>query len=137
MAATSFRLRIVTPEREVLDQDVEEVVAPGASGEFGVLPDHITFLTILAPGRLIYRVGNQRQVLAIFGGYAEVVDNVMTVLADGAEPAAQINLDLAKRAEAEVEAKIATLDVDSPDFALMRRTRDREVARVAAASEKA
>ena len=57
MAATSFRLRIVTPERLLLDEEVEEVTAPGAAGEFGVLPDHITFLTTLAPGRLIYRIG--------------------------------------------------------------------------------
>ena len=68
--ATSFRLRIVTPARQLLDEDVEEVTAPGAAGEFGVLPDHIAFLTVLAPGRLIYKSGGKRHVLAIFGGYA-------------------------------------------------------------------
>src|SRR5688500_9066127 len=103
MAATSFRLRIVTPERLLLDEEVEEVIAPGAAGEFGVLPDHITFLTVLAPGRLIYRTGGQRQVIAIFGGYAEVVDNVMTVLADGAEPARSIDLEVARRAQQDAE----------------------------------
>ena len=60
MAATTFRLRIVTPERLMLDEDVDEVTAPGAAGEFGVLPDHIAFLTTLAPGRLIYKQGGQR-----------------------------------------------------------------------------
>src|ERR1043165_1426095 len=103
MAATSFRLRIVSPERLLLDEEVEEGIAPGAAGEFGVLPDHITFLTVLAPGRLIYLLGNQRHVVAIFGGYAEVVDNVMTVLADGAEPARQIDLETAKTAQHEAE----------------------------------
>src|SRR4029078_8684416 len=78
MAATSFRLRIVTPERLLLDEEVEEVTAPGVAGEFGVLPDHITFLTTLAPGRLIYRIGAPRHVIAIFGGYAEGVGNLMT-----------------------------------------------------------
>jgi F-type H+-transporting ATPase subunit epsilon len=136
MAATSFRLRIVTPERQLLDEEVEEVVAPGVAGEFGVLPDHITFLTTLAPGRLIYRVGGQRTVLAIFGGYAEVVDNVMTVLADGAEPARQIDLESARRAHQEAEGALATIDVDAPEIMLARRALDRETARVAAASEK-
>jgi F-type H+-transporting ATPase subunit epsilon len=136
MAATSFRLRIVTPERLLLDEEVEEVTAPGAAGEFGVLPDHITFLTTLAPGRLIYRTGNQRQVVAIFGGYAEVVDNVMTVLADGAEPAGQINADVARVACKQAEEQLAAIDVDAPEFAAVRRTLDRETARIAAVAEK-
>ena len=137
MAATSFRLRIVSPERLLLDEEVEEVIAPGAAGEFGVLPDHITFLTVLAPGRLIYRIGNQRHVVAIFGGYAEVVDNVMTVLADGAEPARQIDLEAAKQAQQEAEGALAAIDVDAPEFVIARRALDRQTARVAAASEKA
>ena len=136
MAATSFRLRVVTPERLLLDEEVEEVIAPGVSGEFGVLPDHITFLTTLAPGRLIYRSGGRRQVIAIFGGYAEVVDNVMTVLADGAESAQQIDLESAKRAHQEAEGALAAIDVDAPEFPLARRALDRQTARVAAASEK-
>lgn len=137
MAATSFRLRIVTPERLLLDEEVEEVIAPGAAGEFGVLPDHITFLTVLAPGRLIYRTGNQRHVIAIFGGYAEVVDNVMTVLADGAEPAPQIDLEAAKQAQQQAEGALAAIDADAPEFVIARRALDRQTARVAAASEKA
>jgi F-type H+-transporting ATPase subunit epsilon len=137
MAATSFRLRIVTPERLLLDEEVEEVIAPGVAGEFGVLPDHITFLTALAPGRLIYRIGTQRHVVAIFGGYAEVVDNVMTVLADGAEPARQIDLETARRAQQEAEGAIAALDVNAPEYVIARRALDQQTARVAAAAEKA
>jgi len=137
MAATSFRLRIVTPERLLLDEEVEEVIAPGAAGEFGVLPDHITFLTALAPGRLIYRTGSQRHVIAIFGGYAEVVDNVMTVLADGAEPARQIDLEVARRAQQEAEGTLAALDLAAPEYVIARRVLDQQTARVAAAAEKA
>lgn len=136
MAATSFRLRIVTPERQLLDTEVEEVIAPGAAGEFGVLPDHITFLTALAPGRLIYRFGGQRHVIAIFGGYAEVVDNVMTVLADGAEPAQKIDIEAARRAQQEAEGALATIDVSAPEYAIARRALDQQTARVAAAAEK-
>ncbi|MCC6763328.1 MAG: F0F1 ATP synthase subunit epsilon [Deltaproteobacteria bacterium] len=136
MAANSFRIRIVTPERLLLDEEVEEVIAPGAAGEFGVLPDHIAFLTALAPGRLAYKVGGQRHVIAIFGGYAEVADNVMTVLADGAEAARQIDLEAARRAHDEAEDVLKNIDVGAPEFAGARRTVDREAARIAAASEK-
>jgi F-type H+-transporting ATPase subunit epsilon len=134
--ASSFRLRIVTPERQLLDEDVEEVIAPGAAGEFGVLPDHIDFLTILAPGRLVYRSGARRHVLAIFGGYAEVADNVMTVLADGAEPVAEIDAEQARRAAREAAEALAHLDPATPDFVAARRALDRSTARVAAVSEK-
>ena len=136
MDATTFRLRIVTPERLLLDEEVYEVIAPGAAGEFGVLPDHISLLTTLAPGRLIYRAGSQRQIIAIVGGYAEVAENVMTVLADGAEPARQIDLEMARQAWQEAEDALAVIDVDAPEFTLARRALDRQTARVAAASEK-
>jgi len=134
--AGSFRLRIVTPERQLLDEDVEEVTAPGAAGEFGVLPDHIAFLTVLAPGRLIYKSGGRRHVLAIFGGYAEVADNVMTVLADGAEPVSEIDAARAERELRDAEAKLAGLDVAAPDAALLRRVVEQSTARLAATSER-
>jgi len=134
--SASFRLRIVTPERSLLDEDVEEVIAPGSAGEFGVLADHIAFLTVLAPGRLLYRSGTRRHVLAIFGGYAEVADNVMTVLADGAEPAAEIDAEQARRAAREAEEVLAHLDPGAPDFMAARQALDRSTARIAAISEK-
>jgi len=134
--ATSFRLRVVTPERQLVDDDVEEVTAPGAAGEFGVLPDHIAFLTVLVPGRLIYKRGGKRNVLAIFGGYAEVVDNVMTVLADGAEPAGEIDTAHAESALKDAEAQLAELDPTTPEAAVAKRTADESAARLAAAAER-
>ena len=65
----------------MLDDVVDEVTAPGALGEFGVLPNHIAFLTLLVPGEMSYKDGTTRHYLAVSGGYAEVLDNVMTVLA--------------------------------------------------------
>ncbi len=134
--AASFRLRIVTPERHLLDEDVEEVTAPGAAGEFGVLPDHIAFLTVLAPGRLIYKSGGKRHVLAIFGGYAEVADNVMTVLADGAELVEEIDAQRAERELRDAETKLAGLDAAAPDVAVLRRIVEQSTARLAATSER-
>ncbi|MBI3770850.1 MAG: F0F1 ATP synthase subunit epsilon [Deltaproteobacteria bacterium] len=134
--ASSFRLRIVTPERQLLDEDVEEVIAPGAAGEFGVLPDHIAFLTVLAAGRLIYKNGGRRHVLAIFGGYAEVADNVMTVLADGAEPVAEIDAQRAQQVLRDAEAKLVDLDPTAPDAAPLRRAIDESTARLTAVAER-
>ena len=83
--ADKIRLRVVTPSRLLLDEEVDEVTAPGALGEFGVLPNHIDFLSTLVPGELSYKQGPKKQFIAIAGGYAEVLDNVMTVLATAAE----------------------------------------------------
>jgi F-type H+-transporting ATPase subunit epsilon len=79
--ATAFQLRIVTPTRLLLDEQVREVTGPGTLGEFGVLPDHITFLTSLEVGTMSYRTDRDVRRLAVRGGFAEVLDNVMTVLA--------------------------------------------------------
>ena len=83
--ADRFRLRVYSPERELVDTDVAEVTAPGAYGEIGVLPDHAALVTMLEPGTLSYREGSRVSKLRITGGFAEVRDNVMTVLADSAE----------------------------------------------------
>ena len=83
--ADRFRLRVYSPERQVVDADVSEVTAPGAYGEIGVLPDHAALVTTLEAGILTYKAGNTVSRLRLGGGFAEVRDNVMTVLADSAE----------------------------------------------------
>ncbi len=83
--ADRFRLRVYSPERQLVDTDVPEVTAPGAYGEIGVLPDHAALVTLLEPGTLSYKTGATTSRLRIGGGFAEVRDNVMTVLADSAE----------------------------------------------------
>ena len=80
----AFQLRIVTPNRLLLDERVREVTAPGSAGEFGVLPDHVTFLTSLEIGTMSYRTNGHVHRLAVRGGFAEVLNNVMTILADDA-----------------------------------------------------
>ena len=83
--ADRFRLRVYSPERELVDTDVSEVTAPAVWGEIGVLPDHAALVTALEPGTLSYKAGGTTGRLRITGGFAEVRDNVMTVLADSAE----------------------------------------------------
>ena len=81
-----LRLRVYTRERQLVDQDVREVSAPGAYGEIGVLPDHAALVTTLEPGVLSYRETDGAVArIEITGGFAEVRDNVMTVLADAGE----------------------------------------------------
>ncbi len=86
--ADRLRLRVYTPERQVADADVREVVAPGAFGQIGVLPDHAALVTALEAGELAWVQDGRPVRLRIGGGFAEVRDNVMTVLADTAEPVA-------------------------------------------------
>jgi F-type H+-transporting ATPase subunit epsilon len=80
-----MQLRIVTPVRPVVDAEVSELIAPGSEGEFGVLPMHVNFLGALRPGIVSYTEGGVRKRVVISGGYAEVRQDVVTILADDAE----------------------------------------------------
>jgi F-type H+-transporting ATPase subunit epsilon len=114
--ADKIRLRIVTPTRLLIDEEVDEVTAPGALGEFGVLPNHIAFLSLLAPGELSYREGSNRYFLAVSGGYAEVLNNTMTVLADSAEYADEIDLERARRSKETAEREMQQFNPDDKEF---------------------
>ena len=115
--AEEIHLRIVTPREQVLDERVLEVTAPGTAGEFGVLPNHITFLSSLEPGVLSVRnaVGVRR--LAIHGGFAEVSDNVMTVLVDGAKRAEEIDRTAAEADLRKALEELSGLSPLDPEYA--------------------
>jgi len=115
--AETLLLRVVTPERLLLDEEVDEVTAPGTIGEFGVLPNHVTFLSSLQPGRLSYKRGGQARLLAVSSGFAEVIDNIMTVLVDSAEFADQINVEQARATLQAAEESLRTLSATDPGFA--------------------
>src|ERR687898_1289783 len=110
--ADKIRLKVVTPGRLLLDEEVDEVTAPGVKGEFGVLPNHISFLALLEPGEMSYKQGTTRRFLAISGGYAEVLDNVMTVLAPAAEFATEIDAERARQAKDQAEKRIEELNYE-------------------------
>ncbi len=114
--ATDFQLRIVTPNRLLFDERVREVTAPGAVGEFGVLPDHITFLASLEIGALHYQRDGESQRIAIRGGFAEVADNVMTVLADDAVFPEDVVQERAQAELAAAEAQLRDLSPLDPTF---------------------
>ncbi|MBH0204761.1 MAG: ATP synthase F1 subunit epsilon [Nitrospira sp. ST-bin4] len=98
--AGKILLEVVTPEKQLLSQQVDEVIAPGSEGEFGVLPGHCHFLSTLKIGELRYRVGDQTSHMAILWGYAEVTPTKVTVMAEIAEKAEDIDVE---RATAKVE----------------------------------
>lgn len=75
-------LQIITPTRLVVDERVDEVVAPGEVGEFGVLPGHVPFITVLTEGELKYKKGSHEKKIIVEGGIAEVRDDIVTVLTD-------------------------------------------------------
>jgi F-type H+-transporting ATPase subunit epsilon len=119
--ADKIRLRVVTPSELLLDEEVDEVTAPGALGEFGVLPDHIAFLSLLVPGEMSYKQGPRRQYLAVSGGYAEVLDNTMTVLADAAASAEEIDVEGARESRARAERHMQQLNPGDKDFIATER----------------
>ncbi len=114
--ADTLHLRLVTPARFILDEEVDEVTAPGTVGEFGVLPNHITFLSSLQPGRLSYKQGGQNQSLAVSDGFAEVVDNLMTVLCTDAAYANEIDAGQAQEAVREAEEALSALSPNDAGF---------------------
>ena len=132
--ADKIKLRVVTPSRLVLEEEVDEVTAPGELGEFGVLPNHIAFLSTLVPGEMSYKQGAARHSLAIAGGYAEVLDNVMTVLAPAAEFAGEIDTARAQRARERAEKRMSELNFEDPEYAQLEEAQRRALARLQVAS---
>jgi F-type H+-transporting ATPase subunit epsilon len=104
--AHTILLEVVTPEHLLLSQPVEEVIAPGVEGEFGVLPGHTHFLTTLKIGELRYRVGELTRYMSILWGYAEVTPEKVTILAEVAEKAEDIDVDGAQAGVDEAQRRL-------------------------------
>ncbi len=118
-------LEVVAPSRQVVrSEHVDEVIAPGSEGEFGVLPGHTPFLTTLKVGMLSYREGTEWHRLAVDWGYAEVGPNRVIVLAEGADRASEIDLTEARlakeRAEKTLSEKLEQTDYDKARIELLR-----------------
>jgi F-type H+-transporting ATPase subunit epsilon len=133
--ADEIQLRIVTPNAELLDERVTEVTAPGTLGEFGVLPDHTTFLSSLEIGRLSYRTARAVHHIAVRGGFAEVSNNVMTVLADDAQRSADINVAAARESLQAAEQTLAKLSPIDPEYEKVDAERHWALARLETAAK--
>lgn len=99
-------LEVVTPDHRLLSKEVDYVSAPGSEGDFGVLPGHCHFLTTLRIGELQYRVGDQTDYMSVLWGFAEVTPTKVTILAEIAEKAEDINVERAEAAVRKAEERL-------------------------------
>ncbi len=99
-------LEVVTPDRLLFSQQVDEVIAPGTDGEFGVLPGHCHFLSTLRIGELRYRVGETTSYMSVLWGFAEVTPQKVTIMAEVAEKAEDIDVERAQAAVAQAEQRL-------------------------------
>jgi F-type H+-transporting ATPase subunit epsilon len=117
-------LEIVTPDRAVVHEQVDEVEAPGAAGYFGVLPGHTPMLALLQVGVLWYRKGAEKTYLSVAGGVAEVTADRVIVLAQIAERAEDIDVDRAQAAKQRAEQRLAShqrdMDLERARVSLMK-----------------
>lgn len=106
--AETIRLELVTPVRQILSEDVDEVIAPGVEGDLGVLPEHAPLLTALRVGELAYRLRGKLEYVAIVGGgFLEVNNNKVIILADDAELGRDIDLDEAIQRKLKAEEALS------------------------------
>lgn len=133
--ADSFELEIATPERQLVREDVTEAQIPGKDGFLGILPGHAPLLGLLGIGPLSYVAGGRKRYMSIHGGFLEVLDDHVRVLADLAERAEEIDVERAKRAlqRAQEQSINPSLGVE-PAEALASMLRAQ--ARLAAAEQK-
>ncbi len=104
--AGKILLEVVTPERLLISQEVDEVSAPGIEGDFGVLPGHCHFMSTLRIGELRYRVGEADSFMSVLWGFAQVTPSKVTILAEVAEKAEDIDVERAAAAVAEAERRV-------------------------------
>jgi F-type H+-transporting ATPase subunit epsilon len=104
--AETIQLEIVTPERLVVSEAADYIEIPGATGYLGILPGHAPLITEVAPGELTYRNGNQTKRLAVAWGFAEVLQTKVTILAESAEKAEEIDTGRAEAAKRKAEAEL-------------------------------
>jgi len=129
--AENIRLEVVTPEKQVVNDLAQIVMAPGSMGEFGVLAGHTPFMTSLNTGAIHYRDENGKdQYVFVSGGFAEALPDKVTVLAESAERMADIDLERAKSALARAENRLEDRSRENIDFARAKAALERALVRI-------
>ena len=123
-------LTVVTPEKELVSEEVDQVNAPGSEGDFGVLYDHAPILTNLRSGQLSYENDGESTALVISGGYLEVTDNRVTILAESGEFLHEIDRERAERARSQAEEKLSNPDLSEEEFSETQKKLFRAIARL-------
>ena len=136
MVEGKMMLDIVTPERKLVSAEVDEVTAPGLYGEFGVLPQHTPYLCQLGVGVLSYRTGSARYFVSIIEGYAEVGPDRITILAESAERAEDIDAGRAQESRQRAQERMAGQKTDEEfDFDRAELSLKRAIARISVANQ--
>lgn len=115
-----LRLDIVTPERLAFSDEVDEVICPGIEGQLGILPHHAPLLTQLGVGELRVKRGGTEESFAIFGGFLQVRPDKVVVMAETADLAAEIDLEMAEEARREAQRALEAGYVETADLAAAR-----------------
>ena len=137
--ADNIRLEVVTPEKLVVDEDAQIVMAPGSLGEFGVLPGHTPFLTTLKTGIIRYTdASGKERFVFVSGGFTEALPGKVTVLAESAERRSDIDIERAENAIDRAEKRIASQnETEKVDYVRAKAALDRAIRRVALAGSRA
>ena len=123
-------LSIVTPEKQLVSEEVDQVNVPGSEGDLGILYDHAPILTNLRSGQLSYEQEGKTVVLVVSGGYLEVTDNRVTVLAETGEFLKEIDRERAERAQAEAEKMLGKTDISEEEYIETQKKLFRAIARL-------
>lgn len=132
----TIKFEIVTPERVVLKQEILQITVPTTSGEITVLPDHIPLISVLQPGVIeVKRADNIIEIIAVSGGFIEVMKNKIVILADSAERAEELDEKKVEEARARAEElKKTAKAVDDVQFTAISARLEKELARLRAVS---
>src|SRR6476659_8667335 len=128
-----LKVELVTPEKRMFSVEADEVIAPGGVGLFGVLPGHAPFLSVVEPGVLTLREGQSTQTWFVGGGFVEVANDSVRLLADQAEPVSAIDVAAARKRYEEAQEKLKQLTSRDANYELEAATVRRETARMNAA----
>ena len=135
--AEKIKLEVVTPEKYVVDEEVEIAVAPGVLGEFGVLIGHTPFLTILKTGTVRYTDANGKErFVFVSGGFAEALPDKVTVLAESAERRSDIDIERAQAAQERAQNRLAQEKAEDVDFVRAKAALERAINRIRLAGTK-
>ena len=124
MPENKLNLKIITPERTLVDEQVDAVYSKAIDGEFGILPGHIPFMTALDIGITKYVKDNQDELVVVVGGIFQISENNITIFSETAERGEEIDVQRAKAAEERAEVRLRAgardIDVDRAQAALAR-----------------
>jgi F-type H+-transporting ATPase subunit epsilon len=131
---SQLTVELVTPERRILSDVVDEAIVPGWKGLFGVRPGHAPFMSLMDAGVVTLKKGGSTQTFFISGGFAEVLQDRVLILADQAEPTADIDVEAARRRLETAQEKLKGMSAEDVQFEMETATVRRETARMSAAS---